>query len=366
MPLQTGTRTTFNSTVGLKIDLSDAAPFIVDPDDVPLTTRLKKKGPTLNAVKHEWQEDSLIPTTDLLNGAIGDTTTTTFTVDNGDRFKPGYVVAVEGEQVRVNAVNGNALTVTRGYAGSTAETLSDNAVMSIVGYAVTDGADPAQFSTTNRVLKYNYHQVFQEAVTVSMLEEWAENYGVGDKYSYEVMKQLKKLAIIKEKALFHGKRSEDTTNGTRTMGGLDYYITSVIDSSGTFDITKINAMLKTLYNNGGSPKLIVLSPKQKLVLDYLITSSQLQYARPSTSEKLGQAVSQFQSSFGTLDILMDRWCPDSTMYILDTSTISIINGRPFTLETLAKTGTATKGEIVGFGSFEVKSESWSGKFTGLS
>src|SRR5687767_10720155 len=252
MPLQTGTRTTFNSTVGLKIDLSDAAPFIVDPDDVPLSTRIKKKGPTINAVKHEWQEDSLIPTTDLLNGAIGDTTSTNFTVDNGDRFKPGYVLSIEGEQVRVNSVAGNVLTVTRGYAGSTAETLSDNAEINIVGYAVTDGADPAQFSTTNRVLKFNYHQVFQEAVTVSMLEEWAENYGVGDKYSYEVMKQLKKMSIIKEKLLFKGKRAEDTVNGTRTMGGLDYFITTNTDTvAEAITITKINNMLKKCYDAGG-------------------------------------------------------------------------------------------------------------------
>jgi hypothetical protein len=362
--LQTGTRTTFNSTVGLKIDLSDAAPFIVDPDDVPLSTRIKKKGPTVNMVKHEWLEDSLIPTTDTFS-TVADATTTSITATNGDRFKAGYVVQLESEQVRVSSVAGNILTVQRSYAGTTGAAHTTPSAK-IVGYAVTDGADPAQFSTTNRVSKYNLHQVFQEAVTVSMLEEWQENYGVGDKYSYEVMKQLKKLAIIKENLLFKGQRFEDTTNGTRTMGGLDYYITTnVTDLAGAITISAINTALKTCYNAGGKPTLIVVSPKQKLVLDYLITSVQLQFPRVGTDEKLGQSISKFQSSFGTLDILMDRWCDDARAYILDESTIRWVNGRPFTLETLAKTGTATKGEIVGFGSLEVKSETWSHILKGL-
>jgi len=363
--LQTGTRTSFNSTVGLKIDLSDSMPFIVDPDDIPLTNRLKSKAPTINAVKHEWLEDSLVPTSDQLNEAL-DSSETGVDVDNGDRFKAGYVIKVDSEQMRVTSVASNTLTVTRAYAGTSAAAHNDDTAVQIVGYAVTDGADPAAFSTTNRVSKFNYHQVFQEAVTVSELEEWAQNYGVADKYSYEVMKQLKKLAIIKEKALFSGQRYEDSTNGTRIAGGLDYFITTnVTNVAGALSISAINTMLKTCFLAGGKPTLIVCGPAQKLVLDYLITTSQIQYPRPSTGESIGQTVDTFKSSFGNLTVLMDRWCDNTKLYLLDESTISQVTGRPFTLETLAKTGTATKGEIVGWFSTEVKSETWSGILTGL-
>lgn len=52
MALQTGTRTTFVDTVGLKIDLSDIRPFVVTPDDTPLWDRISKGAPTLPAIKH--------------------------------------------------------------------------------------------------------------------------------------------------------------------------------------------------------------------------------------------------------------------------------------------------------------------------
>ena len=55
MAAQTGTRTTFNSTVGLKIDLSDMRPYVITPDDTPLLDRLSKGSPSQNAVlRAQW------------------------------------------------------------------------------------------------------------------------------------------------------------------------------------------------------------------------------------------------------------------------------------------------------------------------
>ena len=79
MAAQTGTRTTFSSTVGLKLDLSDVMPYIVSPEDTPFMTRLARKAPTLPAVLHQWQEDSLLAQSDTLNGNMTDTTTASFT-----------------------------------------------------------------------------------------------------------------------------------------------------------------------------------------------------------------------------------------------------------------------------------------------
>lgn len=78
------------------------------------------------------------------------------------------------------------VSVTKSYAGTTAADAANGATVDIIGYAVTDGADPAQFTTTDNVNKFNYHQVFQEAITVSDLNEWAAQYGIKDKFSYQV------------------------------------------------------------------------------------------------------------------------------------------------------------------------------------
>lgn len=366
MALQLGTRTTFNSTVGLKIDLSDAMPLIVSPDDTPLFSRLSKKAPVVNAVKHEWLEDSLAASSDTLGGAYT-AGQNTITVTDYTVFKKGYVIKIDSELMRVAATpTSTTVSVTTAYAGSSNANHSNGATVDIIGYAVTDGADPEQFSTTNRANKFNYHQVFQEAVTVSDLEQWAANYGVGDKYSYEVMKWLKVLAIRAEKSVIHGRRNEDSTNNTRTMGGLLYWITTnATNVGGALSETNLNDEIQDCYNAGGTPDLIVASPKQKRKLTGLIAASQRYYPRMGSSEAAGGAVTQYISDFGTLDILTDRHLPADTILILESENIAVVQGQPFTLENLAKTGTSQKGEIVGWFSLEVKAESHSSVMTGL-
>src|SRR6266511_2058266 len=100
---QTGQRSTFNNTVGLKLDLSDMLPLITDAFDVPLFVRLAKKAPTLAAVKHEWQEEPLMANSDALASNMTDTTTASFVATDFTKFKKGYVVQIESEQLRVIA-----------------------------------------------------------------------------------------------------------------------------------------------------------------------------------------------------------------------------------------------------------------------
>jgi hypothetical protein len=366
MANQIGTRTTFNDTVGLKIDLSDMLPMLLTPHDTPMWDRFKPVSPTQNAVKHEWLEDTLPGSTDQLNGmyTMGGGT---IVVDDYTKFKKGYVIKIESELMRVTATPSSAtITVQTAYAGSTNASHADNSTVDIVAYAVADGADPEPFATTNRESKYNYHQVFQEKIQVSDLNEWAVVYGVKDKWAYEVEKWLKVLAIRAEKSVIHGRRNEDTNNNTRTLGGLLYYITTNATAvGGALSETNLNDEIEQCYNAGGVPDLLVCSPTQKRKLSGLIASTQKYYVRPTSSESVGVAVDRYISDFGTLDILMDRHVKSDTIFVLDSSKIKIVKGHPFTLENLAKTGTARNGQIVGWYSFEVKAETHHSVMTGL-
>ncbi|HET7713842.1 MAG TPA: DUF5309 family protein [Patescibacteria group bacterium] len=365
--MQIGARSTFNDTVSPRIDLSDMLPLITTPADVPLWTRLSHKRPTVNAVKHEWLVDTLPASADQLNepGNVlaGDGT---IDVDDGTKFKAGYVIKVDSELMRVTSVAVNVLTVSRGYAGSVAAGHNDNAAVDIVGYAVTDGADPADFATTDRVNRDNLHQVFQEKIEVTDLNEWAQAYGVHDKWGYEVRKWLKVLAIRAEKSILHGRKATDNTNKTRTMDGLlNMITTNATNVAGALTETVINNELQDIYDKGGDCDVIVLPPKQKRVLSGLMASTQRYYPRPTSSEALGTSVTRYISDFGEHDVLMDRHLPTDTALFLDTSVISIIDGQPFTLEPLAKTGTSRKGQIVGWFTLEVRAEEWNSKATGL-
>lgn len=69
----------------------------------------------------------------LLNGAVL-AAATTIAVDNGSFFRAGMQVSVKNsnEVILVTAVSGNNLTVVRGFGGTTAANIADNAVLTMI------------------------------------------------------------------------------------------------------------------------------------------------------------------------------------------------------------------------------------------
>lgn len=368
MALQTGQRSTFNDTLAPKIDLSDALPIIVDPFDVPLFMRLQKRAPTVAAVKHEWLEEGLVPSTDSLAAAYV-LAATSFTATEFQKFKKGYVLKIEDEFWRVSATpTSSTVSISNAYAGTANAAHANGTTIEIVGYAVQDGADPEPFATTDRVSKFNFHQMFQELVEVTDLDQWAQVYGVRDKYGHEVQKWLKTIAVRAEKSLIFGKRFEDTTNKTRTMGGLEFYITTNVNDQAGAAITEaaINARLESSYKEGAVNDVIAVGPAQKRKTSALILNTMRYYPRPNTAEAVGVSADEYISDFGRQEIVLDRNIPGGDLWILQTDLLAVIQGQPFTLEALSKTGTARKSQIVGWFSFEVKAEKRHGKLKNLS
>lgn len=361
--MQIGARSTYNDTVGLMQDISQDIPLLVDPFDVPLYLRIGTKPPSVQAYKHEWQEEGLQPSVvtltvakDAAGGTITMSAADTLAVNPGDLLK----VRADGEILRVTS-NATATTtnVARGYAGTTGEAVAlGDGKVDIIGQAVTDGADPQQFVTTNRSPLFNYQQTFQEAVTVTDLDQWTKVYGIGDKFSHEVEKKLKVMAVRSEKALLRGARFEDATNKTRLMGGLTFFIqtNSHAEAGADIDEDLLRARMQESYDNGGRIDLTAVGPIQKGKISALISAAQRWYPRPTSNEVVGVSADTFRSDFGDVTLMMDRnILPDEAFY-LQTSLISKISGMPFTLENLAKTGTSRKSQIVGWFSFELKAE----------
>lgn len=367
MAAQTGTRTSFNSTVGLKIDLSDMRPYIVTPDDTPWLDRLKRGAPSQKAVLHQWQEDTLVGSTDAVAGTYN-VADPTITVTDFTIFKKGYVIRVEDELFRVAATpTSAAVPVTFAYAGSTNAGHATAKTIFFVGYAVTDGADPEQFITTNRTISNNNVQVFQEAITVSDLEQWAANYGIDDKYTYEVKKWLRTMNIRLELATVKSLGTVDSANGTRTMKGLESFITTNSDTATTtLTETKLLDQIQNCYNQGGTPNVLLMGPKQKRIVTSFIAATQKWYQQGNLNAlTAGGNVTKYECDFGVFDILLDRNIPVNNLYVLQEDSIRLIEGKPFTHELLAKTGTADKGEIVGWYTLEVKGQQHMSKFTAL-
>jgi len=73
----------------------------------------------------------------------------------------------------------------------------------------------------------------------------------------------------------------------------------------------------------------------------------------------------YDSDFGRVSILLDRWIKLNNAYLFSRDQASIETLRPFTFEMLAKTGDSMKGQVVSEISMRFRRQAHSAKFTAL-
>ena len=119
-------------------DVSDVI-SIISPFETPLLDVLGDPLRAATSTHHEWLEDTLLPNTDSISdGSIIDgETESAFDAANGDRFRAGDQIQITGskELMLVTDVSTNTLTVIRGYAGTTAEEITNGQTINILGNA---------------------------------------------------------------------------------------------------------------------------------------------------------------------------------------------------------------------------------------
>ena len=369
MATQSGTRRTYDSTVGVKLDMEDAI-HLISPFDVPfLGTYGAEGGSALSSEdtsskKVEWIEDELVPASDKVNmGSNINSSATTLTVDNGGYFKANDLIRVDDELLTVSAVSGNNLTVVRGYGDTSGASHNDNAVVYILGTLPVEGADPVSGVNFQRVAKHNFTQIYQDELEVTRSEEKAAKYGVSSEIAYQGGKRLKEAAIKMEQNLILGSRNEDTSNKKRSMGGLDYFITSNVDSStNTLTMAKINDQMQNSFDAGGNVSLLVVGGAQKRKINAFDADD----IRFSQDENIRGAVVDFlDTDFGRVYVMLNRWVPTDMLFGLEPQYINLVWFDRWFMEALAKTGDRQQFQLIGESSMKVKNEKAHFKFNAL-
>ena len=117
--------------------------------------------------------------------------------------------------------------------------------------------------------------------------------------------------------------------------------------------------------NGGYPDLLVMNPRVANDLRALLDNSN--FVRVTQDEnKLGlDAIERVMTQYGELELVMDRWCPVDTAYILQTGKVGFYTLRNFEMKELARSGDSLKGEVVAELSLLVANEKVHGKITGI-
>lgn len=344
--------------------------ILLDDSDVLSVLGFSNEGKPVTQTKHQWDEDELNPVTvtakrilESAASATGSALVLTSTT-HGARITAGTLLkdqlSGKYEVIQVTAVSGLSATVTRGYGGTSAETHGASAVYDIIANPRPEGMAGPKDESVARTRSYNYTQIFSKGVKLSGTALAIEHNGIADEDSYQIDKRLRELIRELDRTVIMGIRAAadhgDAYYGT--MGGLIDYIKHA--SSGNTNSTAetlvpsvLNAMIKQIWDDGGSPDMILVGGTQK----QKISGFDKEYRRSTMdSRRAGFTVEEFVSDLGVnLRVVVDRWIPSDVCIVIDSSRcrVKALQGRGFFLEKLAKTGDSQDWQVVGEYTMEV-------------
>lgn len=306
MAQPTNTFDTYDS-VGEREDLSDVI-YSISPTDTPFLSSAAKTQAT--AVLHEWQTDSLASA--VTNNAV-----------------------IEGDEATLDA--------------STATTRLSNST-----------------------------QIMDKTVVITGTQESVDKAGRASELAYQIAKRAKELKRDME-ATITGNIAEVGGNSStaRKMGTLGSWVTTNDDlasdgasgagagnaahTDGTqraFTEAQLKSVIKSVWNAGGDPSMIMVGPfnKQKLS-GFTGNSTRFDAGADAT---LYTSVDVYASDFGQLQVVPNRFSRDRDAYVLDMEYWGIAFLRDFSMHELAKTGDSEKRQLLVEATLESRNEAASG------
>jgi len=305
MAQPTNTFDTYDS-IGEREDLSDVI-YNISPTDTPFLSSAAKTKAT--AVLHEWQTDSLAAA--VTNNQV-----------------------IEGDEATIDAI-----------------------------------------SATTRLS--NSCQIMDKTILITGTQEAVDKAGRASEIAYQIAKKAKELKRDLEASLT-SNNAEVTGSATaaRVAGGLRSWVATndVMGTSGTsggagntaatngtqraFTETLLKSVIKSVWNAGGNPTMIMVGPfnKQKLS-GFTGNSTRFDAGADAT---LYTSVDVYASDFGQLQVVPNRFSRDREAWVLDMDYWGVAFLRDFTMHELSKTGDSEKRQLLLEATLESRNEAASG------
>ncbi|OME86917.1 hypothetical protein BK120_08315 [Paenibacillus sp. FSL A5-0031] len=355
------------SIVGKRESVVDEI-LLLNPYQTPLLNALGFSDP-VNSVEHIWYEDEMfaqetVTTASALIGA------TDIVVADVTPFRVGSVIKIVDELLYVSAINTGTktLTVTRGYASTTAAAVASGAKVEFLFVEGAEGADARSARYKARVRKSNLTQIFDDSIEISGTAQAIAQYGVDNLYEYEKQKKQLELALQLEKALINGVMYE--SGQIRQMKGIRQFITTNVTTVGAaLTVAPINTLAQNIYNAGGfatgGDYKILVAAKQKMALS-ATDANKITLTRGEN--KRGQVVDKIVTDFGEFEIVLSPNLATDELILADANRMAIkpLNTREFGHTYLGVKGDYTTGMIVGEYTLQFEQEKAHGRLKGLS
>lgn len=245
--------------------------------------------------------------------------------------------------------------------------------------AAVEGDDSTYATASPTTLLSNYTQIFKKSVMISGTADAIRKYGRKEEFAYQMAKRGKELkrdiefSIVQNAAssagsttvprssaglesMIAGNRvfaASNNTTGTTAGYAAGLWTKPVDGTTAAFTETNLVAALDAAWQDGGDPSVIMTNSSQKRAMAAFGGASKyagvsVNQGRTSQAVVLG-GVDLYISDFGEHKVMLNRYMRTRTVLCLDPEYISFGFLRPIKYEERAKTGDASRGELLAEG-----------------
>lgn len=235
-----------------------------------------------------------------------------------------------------------------------------------------DGDDASFDAQTPTVRRGNYCQILDKAIVLADSVESMDRAGRDKEMAYLTAKAGKELKRDLEYNLvgINQARAAGSNSTARKFGSLTSWIATndVIGGIGTpagasptgdgtdtrtdagtqqaLTETNLNLAIRNAWTQGGSPNMIMVGPFNKTKIT-AFTGNATKY-KDVNDRRVVNAVDLYVSDFGELTVVPNRFQRDRDVWVLDMDMFELayLPGREFKVNDLAKTGDATKKQML--------------------
>jgi hypothetical protein len=258
--------------------------------------------------------------------------------------------------------------------------------------AQVEGDTPSNTTVTPTVRLFNVTQISSYAFNISGTQRAVNPAGRADELAYQLVKYGKELKRDMEKELTGANSYRAGASGTaRVTASLESWMSTNwttqssptsaaspgFSSTGTLAPTdasvqvtvtqaNVNAVIRQCWTAGGKPDVIMVGPYNKVKVSGfsgILTNTIQQTAKGQAT--IIAAADAYQSDFGLLKVVPNRFSRDRTLCVLDMDYWQVSYLRPFQQFALAKVGDSDQRMILAEYALTALEEASSGKVADL-
>lgn len=231
---------------------------------------------------------------------------------------------------------------------------------------VPEGEDaPTVDSPKVALRRGNYTQISDKVVKVSDTSQRVDGMANVEKLSKQIAYKLKELKRDKETMLLANVAANPGAAAgatTRVAAGLSAfsqtndllgatgvspvlsgtttgYITTAAVNGTLRDVTEdlLNTAIQSVWTEGGEVKYVLCSPTNKRYMSKNFTGNATKY-KSADDKKIVTSIDVYESDFGQVQIVPDRFSPARDIFIIDPEFVKIVDLQPTRQLDLARTG----------------------------